>query len=204
MSADPFHPILQVLAIQTESKEVDVQLRVLQAVPLLMTPPHFQMSSAMLAQVLTICLRYYGVSDPIIHHTADATLRQVVTLLFERVERVSNEGHDEAGAGGESNPSATAAGLLFKVGGCVAVVACGRVKHHSPAMLLQLQDMCLVCAGDNAEWLKHKDVKLTPCLAFELMEELIGSQVTLFHTNADLKLLVRSFVCTHTHSHTHS
>lgn len=107
------------LAIQTESKEVDVQLRVLQAVPLLMTPPHFQMSSAMLAQVLTICLRYYGVSDPIIHHTADATLRQVVTLLFERVERVSNEGHDEVGAGGESNPSATAAGLLFKVGMCM-------------------------------------------------------------------------------------
>ena len=62
-----------------------VQLKMLQTILTTLTSPHFFMEEELVASLLRVCFLLHRNRSPMIHHTADATIRQVVDLLFDRL-----------------------------------------------------------------------------------------------------------------------
>ena len=81
-----FPNIVRVLRIQSLSHEDDILLRILQTLPLILTATEFEVPEDSLRQAVLICSDLGSSSSPIIHSLASATLRQLLTVLYERVE----------------------------------------------------------------------------------------------------------------------
>lgn len=68
-------------------------------------------------QVLVLCFKMYASKEPSIHSMAGVAIRQIVSALFERVSKSTEEASEGAGQGEEQQmPSHTRdAYLLFQV-----------------------------------------------------------------------------------------
>jgi len=71
------------------------EIKVLQTVTLLLTT-NAVVRGALLAQALVLCFRLYASKDTMTSHAAGATVRQLVSLVFERLESNGQEGKDDA------------------------------------------------------------------------------------------------------------
>ena len=78
--------IVRVLRIQSLSHEDDILLRILQTLPLILSVTEFQVPEDSLRQALLICAELRSSQSPIIVGIASATLRQLLTVLYDRVE----------------------------------------------------------------------------------------------------------------------
>jgi len=92
--------VIGTLRIQAESASDQVQLKILQTLLLAISPSSVETHPTVLTggtkellqgsllQALGICLRLHGMKNPSIRNTAFAALRQMVTLLFDRVSKL--------------------------------------------------------------------------------------------------------------------
>jgi hypothetical protein len=74
---------MRVLAQQVEAGDDTVKLKILQAVVSLLTT-QTNMHGESLSQSLCMCFRLHKNKSVAIKNTASATLRQIVTMLFDR------------------------------------------------------------------------------------------------------------------------
>ena len=77
---------MRVLRIQALSQQQEVLLKALQTLPLITAPKRFDVPEDVIKQLFSIAFDLFASEKPIIHHTASATLQQMVTLIFDRVE----------------------------------------------------------------------------------------------------------------------
>jgi hypothetical protein len=75
--------IMRVLAQQVEAGDDTVKLKILQAVVSLLTT-QANMHGESLSQSLCMCFRLHKNKSVAVKNTASATLRQIVTMLFDR------------------------------------------------------------------------------------------------------------------------
>jgi len=107
LSVQSLRDVLRVLRIQTDRKHPDdhIRLKVLQSLPLLLSCDNFFFSSGskidededevkLLKDVLTIAFELFfgSKSSMMIRNTSLATLRQLVTLLFENDSKIARRG----------------------------------------------------------------------------------------------------------------
>ena len=166
------------------------------------TVTEFEVPEDSLRQAVLICSDLGAASSPIIRSLASATLRQLLTGLYERVEtsvlanpsehlRCSSMSPEtpsttsnptcttpKAKAGPASPPTRATRGGRARDSLTPPSDLTGTSKH---AYML-FQDLCLMGKGESGVWLGH--ASMSRVVAMELIEELLGSHPNLFHASA--------------------
>ena len=169
--------IVRVLRVQAMGGCSDTQIKVLQTLPILLSHPSFSHSEALLAQALSICFHFHkSVEAPTIHHTATATMTQLITLLFDRVEEDACRQEREGAVAMEIVPrrgSEIGAAKLSRVRATIptTLLPAAEIAALSEATIsayLLLHDLCLLSSGDRGTWLRGAVIPRS--LGMELVE----------------------------------
>jgi hypothetical protein len=85
--------IIGALQIQAKTKNETLQLRILQTLSMLTVTKSkvFDFPEDPLVHALNICFQLYAEESAIIHHTAHATIKSIVSLFFERASNLLEE-----------------------------------------------------------------------------------------------------------------
>ena len=96
INRDALHPadgpnVMRVLAIQAQTSSSEVHLRVLQSSLLLLSSPSCAMTEELLSQALLMCfsLSQAKGDNKTVRNAATATVRQIISMLFDRVQQVA-------------------------------------------------------------------------------------------------------------------
>ena len=208
-----FPNIVRVLRIQSLSHEDDILLRILQTLPLILTATEFEVPEDSLRQAVLICSDLGSSSSPIIHSLASATLRQLLTVLYERVETFvltsspppspSSSSFSSSSLTTASTATATPEKKTVSTSPPTRATRGGRTRDSltPPAALfgtrrhayMLFQDLCLMGKGESGVWLGH--ASMSRVLAMELIEELLGSHPQLFHASEAFGDAIKHHVC---------
>ncbi|CAM9392659.1 unnamed protein product, partial [Scytosiphon promiscuus] len=187
--------ILRVLAIQSQSKDADVQKRVLQTMVMVVTWKSCDMTEDTVAQALGVCLGLHDAKNAMVRTAADMTVRQIISLLFDRV--ADELGVTAAAAAARTSPDSAGAGVAasgreagdvhggFEDGGGEGALRCAH---------LVFQDLCVLSRGEQGQWIKRTSVSAT--LGLELVEQqVLSQQPVLFRRFKVLRRLLSQEVC---------
>jgi hypothetical protein len=171
------------LRIQAESDDAQVKLKILQTLLLAISPntaESDQLSQSALLQGLSVCFRLFGNSDPIIHNTAFAALRQAISLLFERVERPIREEWRLAGFVPRVDPSGRP--ILSLSANSINSSNPAELSAESKNALLLFRDLCVLSKGgsEGARWLTMTS-RVPPKVGLELIEAILGNHQLLLY-----------------------
>jgi hypothetical protein len=78
-------PVLEALQQATAGAGLDVQLKILQALPSLLTNYAADVRGELLVAALNVCFVLQGSKNAIVNHTSAATLQQLVVSVFDKV-----------------------------------------------------------------------------------------------------------------------
>ena len=120
--------VTRVLLIQADTNKEEIKIKILQTLPLVMTSKAFDVDQELIAQALRVCFALHASSSPktLVCHTTEATMRQMISMLFDHVE----EGSLGLTVMDEKSPSVRGAYLLF-------------------------QDLCMLGSGGDTIWLRE-------------------------------------------------
>jgi hypothetical protein len=170
LSARFLATIMGTLRIQAESEDQNVQLKILQTLLLTISPSSVECGELLqgsLLQALSICFRLFLQKKSMtIHHTAFAALRQVVTLLFDRVTWQSQNGaiwQKQAqavsvsitapiGSPDQPTPVATPAVPMIGASSLAALLPAplDQLSFEAQNAYLLFQDLCILAAAGTS------------------------------------------------------
>eukprot|EP00742_Colponemidia_sp_Colp-10_P001901 GILJ01002032.1.p1 GENE.GILJ01002032.1~~GILJ01002032.1.p1 ORF type:complete len:787 (-),score=109.28 GILJ01002032.1:1044-3107(-) len=181
-----------------ELSDEQLHLKVLQILLLLLNPKSLPLIEELTAQALTICFRLYGQKNPIVHNTAAATLRQIVTLLFDRVtselDTISSSDATELKPSSPIVPTASPRiGTYATPSAASANPLTAHLPPHFRSAWLLFQDFCTVARGENGQWIAT--TAMSKPLALELIESILNSNPELFLTRSEFRKLLQENVC---------
>ncbi|XP_039501513.1 protein MON2 homolog [Drosophila santomea] len=156
------------------------EVKVLQTVTLLLTT-NTVVHGDTLAKALVLCFRLHYAKNPTIVNTAGATIRQLVSLVFERVylekDSVSSlqqqqaSGSPAEGEGGNQD-----------------------VQTFASDAFLLFQDLVQLVNADQPYWLVGM-TEMTRTFGLELLEAVLTNFSAVFHESNDFRLLLKERVC---------
>ncbi|TPX54493.1 hypothetical protein PhCBS80983_g05899 [Powellomyces hirtus] len=171
--AIPEGSIMMVLKTLSDliNSSMELQLKVLQTViPLLSN--YRSIHGEVLAEALLLVFRLQETKSPVVNNTAAATVRQMVTFVFEKVssenDKLVKSGAADASGPRSLSPSGKDAVLLFK-------------------------DLCLLTSGEPSAFLSLQSLPKT--FGLELLEAVIAHHPRLFREHVDLANLMKERVC---------
>ena len=136
---------------------LDIQLKVLQALPSLLQNYSSSLTSSLLATAFQVCFLLYGSKTAVVSHTAAAALQQLVNSTFEKAA-------DDEQAPWNSTPVEVPIG-----DGTVTIWGASLDAYHL------LEDICLMTEGQKA---KHfPGASLAPNFGLELLESILTNHV---------------------------
>ncbi|KRY53696.1 Protein MON2 -like protein [Trichinella britovi] len=161
------------------SVEVE-ELKILQTVTLLVTSDD-QVHDSELAKCLVICFRFNFAKDPNVVNTASATVRQLVSHVFDRAEKLNFsvfKGSEELLCQVKSNPT--------------------KPPQNCPASfgdaIMLFQDLCRLVNTENPLWLIGI-FEMTRTLGLDLIEKILNDNQQLFSETAVFTFLLKESVC---------
>ncbi|KAL8779426.1 MAG: hypothetical protein Q9213_006944 [Squamulea squamosa] len=157
LSPDSLRDILQAFQECTTSS-LDVQLKVLQALPSLLQNYAENLKGRFLISAFQVCFSLHGSKTAVVSNTAAASLQQLLTFTFENV---ANE--DRLPSGDEDMVAVT--------------IQTGSITVHRTASDAYhlLNDICLLTEGSRPKVLD--DARLTPEFGLELLDSLLAVHV---------------------------
>ncbi|KAI9013095.1 hypothetical protein BC832DRAFT_279766 [Gaertneriomyces semiglobifer] len=163
--------ILQALSDLINSS-VELQLKILQTVLPLLTN-YRNVHGNVLAEALLLCFRLQETKSPIVNNTAAATVRQLVTFVFDKfaaedIPAAQSLPASDASRSGDLSPSGRDACALF-------------------------EDLCLLTSGEPPNFLPLQ--ALPKNFGLELIEAVISSYPQLFRKHSELSDSVKEKVC---------
>ena len=159
------------------------EVKVLQTVTLLLTT-NSVVHGETLAKALVLCFRLHFTKDSTTINTAGATVRQLVSLVFERVVVEQCESGD--------NPSGHEVNLEeLKLATGVAPKA---LKPCAADAFLLFQDLVQLVNAEQPYWLLGM-TEMTRTFGLELLETVLAQFSTVFHKNAEFSFLLKERVC---------
>lgn len=169
------------------------EVKVLQSVTLLLTTNTI-VHGETLSKILVLCFRLHFAKNSTTINTAGATVRQLVSLVFERV--VAEE--EQLSASADSKQASTAASSLtaakldeLKVGSSAAPK--GLPPCAADAFLL-FQDLVQLVNADQPYWLLGM-TEMTRTFGLELLESVLAQFSSVFYKNAEFSFLLKERVC---------
>eukprot|EP00040_Diaphanoeca_grandis_P018250 m.95863 g.95863 ORF g.95863 m.95863 type:complete len:1511 (+) comp26850_c1_seq1:214-4746(+) len=174
-------PATTVPTLDILSKLIDAgleELKILQCILALVTNP-LALRGELLCKGISLCFKLKGNKDPQTAAIAAATLRQIVTAIFERVEVEDRLAETSRNA-----------------------VQQARRHSHAPANLLQaasdayllFQDLCLLTNSDLPHWLMGGYV-ISQTFGLELIETALAGSPSLFFKHPEFTFLLKERVC---------
>ncbi|KRX41599.1 Protein MON2 -like protein [Trichinella murrelli] len=156
------------------------ELKILQTVTLLVTNDD-QVHDSELAKCLVICFRFNFAKDPNVVNTASATVRQLVSHVFDRAEKLNFsvfKGSEELLCQVKSNPT--------------------KPPQNCPASfgdaIMLFQDLCRLVNTENPLWLTGI-FEMTRTLGLDLIEKILNDNQQLFSETAVFTFLLKESVC---------
>ena len=183
------------------------ELRVLQCV-LALTSGSASVHGPALSRAVSLCFRLHFSKDPTAGAIAAATLRQIVTMTFERVvaEDTAAAAAAAAAAATALQKTKTEATTSDSVSGGGTVANVGAAKPTDPRTsaeepapgagdaFLLFQDLCLLTAGEAPHWLQGV-TEMTRTSGLELIETAMTACPALFTGHPELGFLLKERVC---------
>ncbi|RIA83990.1 hypothetical protein C1645_880206 [Glomus cerebriforme] len=162
------------------SQGVDIQLKILQTVPPLLS--NYQtLHGELLAEALLVCFKLQESKIVVVNNTAAATLRQLVINIFEKVQEEDNINDKD----GSIKPTSTVVSVHGE--GVIALRPCARDAYYL------FQDLCLLTNSENPVYLKLHNLSRT--FGLELIESILTNHYKLFKTHPEFCALLRERVC---------
>uniref|UniRef100_UPI00358F2E5D protein MON2 homolog isoform X2 n=1 Tax=Myxine glutinosa TaxID=7769 RepID=UPI00358F2E5D len=159
------------------------ELKLLQTVLVLLTSNTVVHDEA-LAKAIVLCFRLHFTKDNITNNTAAATVRQVVTVVFERMV-AEEEQHTDANTAGSKIPVQTVSG---KRGGPASLKPCAKDAY------MLFQDLCQLVNADAPFWLVGM-TEMTRTFGLELLESVLNTFPQVFLQHAEFAFLLKERVC---------
>uniref|UniRef100_A0A8C7PR76 Protein MON2 homolog n=1 Tax=Oncorhynchus mykiss TaxID=8022 RepID=A0A8C7PR76_ONCMY len=150
------------------------ELKLLQTVLVLLTT-NTVVHDQVLSKAIVLCFRLHFTKDNITNNTAAATVRQVVTVVFERMVAEDDRFKD----------CITKAML-------VAVSSCP--MSTSPFPCVSLQDLCQLVNADAPYWLVGM-TEMTRTFGLELLESVLNDFPGVFLQHQEFSFLLKERVC---------
>ncbi|KAL1888762.1 Endocytosis and vacuole integrity protein [Ceratocystis pirilliformis] len=166
-------PVLEALS-QASSAGLDVQLKILQALPPLLTNYADDVQNELLVTALNICFVLQTSKNAIVNNTSAATLQQLIVAVFDKVVAEDKSGHDPF------------------VG--EAPAEDGPVKLRPAAMdaFRIFNDLCLMTENQRPEYLRFTALPQT--FGLELIESVLTNHAPVFIAHAELAHILRQHV----------
>ncbi|KAK0385203.1 hypothetical protein NLU13_7681 [Sarocladium strictum] len=161
--------------MQASSAGLDVQLKILQALPSLLQNYAADLNGNLLVTALNICFVLQGSKNAIVNNTAAATLQQLVVTVFDKVIAEDKNGAESPPAG-------------------VAPTRDGEVELRPAALdaYRVFNDLCLSTENQRPEFLRFSGLPQT--FGLELIESVITNHATVFKTHPEQAEILRSRV----------
>uniref|UniRef100_A0A182JBS9 Protein MON2 homolog n=1 Tax=Anopheles atroparvus TaxID=41427 RepID=A0A182JBS9_ANOAO len=161
------------------------EVKVLQSVTLLLTT-NAVVHGETLAKTLVLCFRLHFTKDSTTINTAGATVRQLVSLVFERV--VAEEAEADANQDAERREV-----NLEELKLATGVAPKGLLPCAADAFLL-FQDLVQLVNADQPYWLLGM-TEMTRTFGLELLESVLTQYTSVFYRNPEFSFLLKERVC---------
>lgn len=169
------------------------EVKVLQTVTLLLTTNTI-VHGETLAKTLVLCFRLHFTKDSTTINTAGATVRQLVSLVFERV--VAEE-YETSGGGSVSDDNAMTTEKrdinLEELKLATGMPPKGLKPCAADAYLL-FQDLVQLVNADQPYWLLGM-TEMTRTFGLELLETVLSGFTSVFYRNPEFSFLLKERVC---------
>ena len=158
------------------------ELRILQTITLLISTNNIVQGDA-LAKGLALCFRLHFTKNPTVNNAASATIRQLVSFVFERVqlEDSTSDVSAESGANLED----------LKTGSRQAPRS---LKPAAADAFLLFQDLVQIVNADQPYWLTGL-TEMTRTFGLELLENIFNNFSTVFFRHQEFSFLLKERVC---------
>ncbi|XP_050530236.1 protein MON2 homolog isoform X2 [Daktulosphaira vitifoliae] len=163
------------------------QVKVLQSVTLLLTTNSI-VHGETLARNLVLCFRLHFTKDSTIINTAGATVRQLVSLVFERVIH-----EDQQTDNSESNEQ-NHIEVNFDELKVLSSVSPKRLKPCAADAYLMFQDLVQLVNTDHPYWLIGM-TEMTRTFGLELLESVLADFQSVFFKHPEFNFLLKERVC---------
>ncbi|KAF4980118.1 hypothetical protein FZEAL_3808 [Fusarium zealandicum] len=155
--------------MQATSAGLDVQLKILQALPSLVQNYASDLKGNLLVTALNICFTLQSSKNAIVSHTSAATLQQLVVSVFDKVVAEDKKAGDGPTASdpdgqGETRPAALDAYRIFN-------------------------DLCLMTENQRPEFIRVSGLPQT--FGLELIESVITNHATVFSNHPEQAQILR-------------
>ncbi|POW16347.1 hypothetical protein PSTT_01479, partial [Puccinia striiformis] len=174
---------------------VEIQLRILQTLPSLVTRCAQYLHGNLLADALLLCFRLQDSRIGVVSSTAAATLRQLVMVVFEGVA-----GEDKAI---KSRPTRTETDFVVAIPPFESIHLSGETERTEARQValrpsakdayLVFEDLCLLVNGDSPSFLKLQSLPKT--FGLELIESVMTGHGNLFQQHPELIFVLRAQLC---------
>lgn len=156
------------------------ELRILQSIILLITTSNIVYGEC-LGKAMVLCFKLYFIKDATICTTAAATVRQMVSVIFERVVT-----EDSKGLASQSIED-TSGSVRHK--NCpVSLHPCARDAY------LLFQDLCQLTNGEQPYWLQGIK-EMTRTFGLELLESVLKGYPNIFLKHPEFSFLLKERLC---------
>ncbi|KAK0616657.1 hypothetical protein B0T14DRAFT_556115 [Immersiella caudata] len=157
---------------QATSAGLDVQLKILQALPPLLSNYAADVKGELLVTALNICFILQSSKNPIVNNTSAATLQQLVVSVFDKVVAEDKSGADSPVVG-------------------EAPIEDGTVSLMSAAMdaYRVFNDICLITEGQRPEYLRFSGLPQT--FGLELIESVLTNHASIFSGHPEQANILR-------------
>ncbi|KAL6072015.1 Endocytosis and vacuole integrity protein [Balamuthia mandrillaris] len=186
ISAAKLPRVMRVLSTQADLADDTTKLKVLQCILSLLSTKN-DLHGEALSQPLCICFRLHKNKTPTVQNTAAATLRQIVTLLFDR-SAAELKNQDASTSDSISKP---------EQGEEISTLSGQRFPQNLPPCITDthflFQDLCSLSRGDNPVWLPLQNVSKAFCL--ELIECILDNHSELFYRVYEYRLVLKDRIC---------
>ncbi|KAK1754026.1 hypothetical protein QBC47DRAFT_423809 [Echria macrotheca] len=160
---------------QATSAGLDVQLKILQALPSLLSNYAADVRGELLITALNICFILQSSKNAIVNNTSAATLQQLVVSVFDKVVAEDKSGGDSPSVGEAPTRD-----------GAVAV------KSAAMDAFRVFNDICLLTEGQRPEFLRFSGLPQT--FGLELIESVLTNHAALFSDHPEQADILRSRV----------
>ncbi|KAB5543103.1 hypothetical protein GE09DRAFT_238053 [Coniochaeta sp. 2T2.1] len=160
---------------QATSAGLDVQLKILQALPSLLSNYAADVKGELLVTVLNICFILQSSKNAIVNNTSAATLQQLVVSVFDKVVNEDRSSSDSQNVGEAPTDQ-------------------GNVPLKSAALdaYRVFNDICLLTESQRPEYLRFSG--LTQTFGLELIESVLTNHAGVFSTHPEQAHILRTRV----------
>ena len=162
----------------------ELQLRLLQTIVVLVTTKASGLRGTALARAIVLCFRLHFTKNEVTNNAAEASVRQAVSVVFDRVVEEDNK---------NLIPSWTGNEYLPKSGEHKYAVPPDSSSAVADAYML-FQDLCQLVNADNPHWLVGI-TEMTRTFGLELLESVLLDYESVFDKHPEFKFLLKDRVC---------